>query len=193
MPIELYRNPMKSISHGWPSALSGLRTDSNTILLFLETGFKIVLYSVGFIKRALFSFSMDDYKKLLTTAREELPEHVFEKERFEIPKVRGHIQGSRTVVSNFLQIANELHREPEHILKFVLRDLATPGEIKKSGSVIFGSKVPASRINDSIRRYATAYVFCPDTGKPDTVLEKEGNLTYLRSLVTGTRKLVKPL
>lgn len=146
---------------------------------------------VRFKNRSAFQTPMDDYKALLKEARKNLPESVFQKERFEIPKVRGHIQGNRTIVSNFLQIANALHREPDHILKFVLRDLATPGQIKKSGSVIFGSKVPASRINESIKRYANDFVFCPDTGKPDTVLEKEGNLLYLRSLVTGTRKVVK--
>ncbi len=74
-----------------------------------------------------------EYKKLLEQARKELPKSVFEKERFEIPKVRGHIQGNRTVISNFLQIANSVGREPEHMLKFVLRELAAPGEIKKSG------------------------------------------------------------
>ena len=90
---------------------------------------------------------MEEYKKMLESVRKELPEHVFQKERFELPKVKGHIQGSRTVISNFLQIAGALRREPENMLKFVLRELATPGEIKKSGSVIVGSKVPASRIN----------------------------------------------
>ena len=55
---------------------------------------------------------MDDYKKLLQEVRKNLPEHIFQKERFEIPKVKGHIQGNRTVISNFLQIASTLGREP---------------------------------------------------------------------------------
>ena len=87
-----------------------------------------------------------EYKKLLEQARKQLPESVFKKERFEIPKVIGHIQGNRTVISNFLQIANTLGRDSDHMLKFVLRELAAPGEIKKSGGVIIGTKVPSSRI-----------------------------------------------
>jgi translation initiation factor 2 subunit 2 len=136
---------------------------------------------------------MDDYSSLLKDVRKELPKHVVHKERFEVPKVRGHLQGNKTVISNFLQIASVLRRDPKHVLKFVLRELATPGEVKKSGSVIVGSKVPATRINQAIRKYANDFVLCPDTGKPDTVLEKEGNITYLRSLVTGTRKVVKSI
>ena len=134
---------------------------------------------------------MDNYKKLLEEARKELPEHVFSKERFEIPKVIGHVQGNRTIISNFMQIADSLRREPEHMLKVVLRELATPGEIKKSGSVIVGTKVPASRINEKIKQYANTYVFCYECGKPDTKVEKEGNLSFIKCTACGNRHIIK--
>ena len=105
--------------------------------------------------------------------------------------MKGHIQGSRTVISNFLQITNLLGREPEHMLKFVLRELATPGEIKKSGSVIIGSKVPASRINEKIKKYANSFVFCYECGKPDTKIEKEGNLSFIKCMACGSRHSIK--
>ena len=114
-----------------------------------------------------------EYKKLLEQAIKKLPESVLIKERFEIPKIRGHIQGNRTIISNFLQIASELRREPEHLLKFILKELATPGEIKKSGSVIIGAKASASRINEKIKQYANEFVLCQECGKPDTKIEKE--------------------
>jgi len=134
---------------------------------------------------------MEEYKKLLEGVRKELPERVFQKERFEMPKVRGHIQGNRTVISNFLQIANTLGRDPEHMLKFVLRELATPGEIKKSGSVIIGSKVPASRINEKIKQYTNSYVFCYECGKPDTKIEREGNLSFIKCMACGAKHSIK--
>ena len=56
------------------------------------------------------------YEDLLKKARKELPESVFEKERFEIPNVRGHVQGNRTIISNFAQIAATLRRPVEHLL-----------------------------------------------------------------------------
>lgn len=134
---------------------------------------------------------MEEYKKLLEGVRKELPEHVFQKERFELPKVIGHIQGNRTIISNFLQIADILRREPEKMLKFILRELATPGEIKKSGSVIIGTKVPASRINEKIKQYAHSYVFCYECGKPDTKIEKEGNLNYIKCTACGAKHIIK--
>lgn len=134
---------------------------------------------------------MQEYKKLLEDVRKELPEHVFQKERFEIPKVKGHVQGNRTVISNFLQIAGVLGRKPESMLKFVLRGLATPGEIKKSGSVIMGTKVPASRINERIKQYANSYVFCYECSKPDTKIEKEGNFSFMKCTACGARHSIK--
>ncbi len=134
---------------------------------------------------------MDDYKKILEEVRKNLPEAVFVKERFEIPKVLGHIQGNKTIVSNFLQISSALRRDVEHLLKYVLKELATPGEIKKSGALILGTKVPASRINEKIRQYANEFVLCFECGKPDTQLIREGELTYMKCTACGAKNFVK--
>ena len=132
-----------------------------------------------------------DYEQLLKRARENLPESVFEKERFEIPKVRGHLQGNKTVVTNFLQIASALRRPPEHLLKYVLRELATPGEITRSGVLRLGSKLAASRINEKIKQYAHEFVFCLDCGKPDTEIVKEGDFAFMKCTACGSKHPVK--
>ena len=134
---------------------------------------------------------MEGYKKILESVRKNLPEAVFLKERFEIPKILGHIQGNRTIVSNFLQIASTLRRDVDHLLKYVLKGLATPGEIKKSGALILGTKVPASRINDKVRQYANEFVLCFECGKPDTQIVREGELTYMKCTACGAKNFVK--
>ena len=128
---------------------------------------------------------------MLREARKSLPEAVFIKERFEIPKALGHMQGNRTIITNFLQIASTLRRNVEHMLKFILKELATPGEIKKSGALILGTKVPASRINEKIRQYANEFVLCLECGKPDTKIEKEGELVYMKCTACGAKNIVK--
>ena len=136
-------------------------------------------------------FIIMDYKKMLGDVRKNRPEAVFLKERFEVPKVLGHMQGNRTIISNFLQIASALRRDVNHLLKYVLKELATPGEIKKSGALILGTKVPASRINDKIRQYANEFVLCLECGKPDTKIEKEGDLMYMKCTACGAKNIVK--
>jgi len=145
---------------------------------------------IKFINRAGF-FQCMDYNAMLQDVRKNLPEAVFIKERFEIPKVLGHMQGNRTIVSNFLQIAATLRRQADHLLKYVLKELATPGEIKKSGALILGTKVPASRINEKIRQYANEFVLCLECGKPDTQIIKEGELTYMKCTACGAKNFVK--
>jgi translation initiation factor 2 subunit 2 len=127
-----------------------------------------------------------NYKEMLKRGRDQLPESVHAAERFEIPKVRGHLQGQKTVLSNFGEITSVLRREPEHLLKFIVRELATPGDMK-GGSVILGSKVPASRINDKISLYAKQFVLCPECGKPDTKISKEKNVSFMKCLACGAK------
>ena len=133
-----------------------------------------------------------EYKDLLKKARSELPESVFNAERFEIPKIMGHIQGTKTVLTNFFAIADTLGRSPQHLLKFLLKELATPGKITKS-ALMLGAKVPASKINEKIRKYATEYVLCVDCGKPDTKIVKEGPVSYLKCMACGSKHTVKTM
>lgn len=128
---------------------------------------------------------------MLEKARKEMPDSVLEKARFDIPKIRGHIQGNKTIISNFMQIANTLRRDPNHMLKYILKELATPGEIKKSGSVIVGTKVPASRINDKIKRYAEEFVLCKECGKPDTKIINEGQFSFIKCAACGIKYSIK--
>jgi len=127
---------------------------------------------------------------MLKKARKELPEISSKKERFEIPKVIGHIQGNKTIISNFNQIADVIQRNPEHLLKYILKELATPGDLKSTGLLI-GSKVSAARINEKIKQYVDIFVMCPECTRPDTKLVKEGNITYLECLACGARHPVK--
>jgi translation initiation factor 2 subunit 2 len=133
-----------------------------------------------------------DYEKMLKKARDEMPDSVFESERFEIPKVTGHIQGNKTIISNFFAIADVLGRSPEHLLKYILKELATPGNLTKS-ALILGAKVPASRVNEKVRKYASEYVLCPDCGKPDTKIIKEGDFSFMKCQACGSKHQVKSM
>ena len=126
------------------------------------------------------------YKELLTRGRKNLPESVLKTERFAIPNIRGHVQGNKTVLSNFFQIVDLLGREEEHLLKYLLKELATPGEVKKP-LLLLGRKLGASRINEKIQEYATKYVICKECGKPDTTLNKQTRVLFIKCNACGAR------
>ena len=127
---------------------------------------------------------------MLKRVIQNIPEDVKKHERFSIPKVRGHIQGNKTLLTNFNQIAETLRRPSEHILKFILRELATPGNIKNN-IVVIGAKIPASRINEKIEKYAEEYVICKECNKPDTKLMKEGSFLFMKCTACGAKHSVK--
>jgi translation initiation factor 2 subunit 2 len=129
---------------------------------------------------------MESYDDLLARARSKLPEKVGTGERFVIPNVLGHIEGNKTILSNFIQIAQHLGRSPEHLLKYVLKELATPGEIKKQ-FVVLGAKVPASRINERIKKYAELFVVCRECTRPDTKMSKEGDVYFIKCQACGAK------
>lgn len=123
---------------------------------------------------------------MLERGKAALPEVSDSRERFTIPKVRGHIEGNKTIISNFADIVKTLERKPEHLLKYVLKELATPGDLRKN-AVIFGTKQSASKINDKIQQYAETFVICKECGKPDTKLSKETNVYFLKCQACGAK------
>ncbi len=110
--------------------------------------------------------------------------------RFEIPKVTGHIEGNKTIVDNFQDICNILRRKPEHLAKFLSRELATQSIINK-GRIILNRKLPSGKINEKIQTYADEFVICKECKKPDTELIKEGKYTYLHCLACGAKHPVR--
>ncbi len=133
---------------------------------------------------------MNGYEQLLKKAQEELPEQTQGGERFTIEKIKGHLEGNKTILANLKQIAKNLQREESHLLKYLLRELATPGKYEKDRAIL-GTKVAASAINKKIKKYASEYVFCSECNKPETKLIEEKGITYLRCQACGAKKPVK--
>ncbi len=65
-----------------------------------------------------------NYEELLEEAYRKIKKTGAYSNRFEIPKIEGHFEGRKTILTNFSQIAAHLRRKPEHFQKFlpVLRD-----------------------------------------------------------------------
>ncbi len=111
-------------------------------------------------------------------------------ERFEIPKCEGHVEGNKTIISNFIHIASILRRKPDHFAKFLLRELASPGQIE-GDRLILQRKLNSVRINEKIKAYAQEFVICPQCGKPDTELIKDKDFLFLHCLACGAKHSVR--
>ncbi len=133
---------------------------------------------------------MKSYEDLLKKAQSELPELTSGDERFTIDKVQGHIEGSKTILSNLKKIAKDLGRDPTHLLKYLLRETASAGKYVGTRAV-FPAKISAKMFNKKIKKYASEFVFCSECNKPDTQIVEDKGIMYLRCQACGTKKPVK--
>jgi len=133
---------------------------------------------------------MDPYEQLLNKALEELPEQTQKGERFSLENVKGHLEGSKTVLINLRKIAKDLNRNPDHLLKYLLRELATSGKYVRDRAIL-AAKVSANKINKKIKKYVSEFVFCAECGKPETELSEDKGVSYLKCLACGVKKPVK--
>lgn len=125
---------------------------------------------------------------MLSEAMENV-EHTISHERFEILKVEGHHEGTKTVITNFFLVAGCLRRDPSHLAKYLFKELAAPGEIA-GDRLILTRRVSSQNVNEKIEKYTNNFVLCIACGKPDTELLTEGVKTYLRCLACGAKKEV---
>jgi translation initiation factor 2 subunit 2 len=135
------------------------------------------------------SFNYDD---LLKRAREQMPDVQIKKERLEIPRIQIQTVGMRTTIANFKEIADALDRDPQHLLKFLTREMATAATFHDSRA-IFQGKFRSDSFERLIQRYLDGYVVCPVCKRPDTKLVKEKRLAFLVCNACGAKSAIKQL
>ena len=130
------------------------------------------------------------YEDLLKQAYAKVKKVDTSSSRFEIPKISGHFEGKKTILTNFFQIASHIRRTPEHFQKFLLKELAASGQ-KEGDRLILNKKVPSAKIKEKIEQYVKEFVLCKECGKPDTEIIKEGRINYLHCLACGAKHSIR--
>ena len=129
-----------------------------------------------------------DYDKMLDQAYKEI-KPIEGTERFEIPKARIIIQGTKTTILNFGQICSILRRQEKHLAKFLMKELAVSA-VAKDHKLLLNRRISREKIDKKIEQYAHIYVICPECGKPDTELVKQDHFTFLHCLACGAKHSV---
>jgi len=133
---------------------------------------------------------MENYEKLLESAYKKVKQVESSSGRFEIPKIQGHFTGKKTILTNFFQISSHLRRKPEHFQKYLLKELATSGQIEGE-RLVLNNRVPSTKINQKIESYVKEFVTCKECGKPDTEITKEDRLSFVHCLACGAKHSVR--
>ena len=135
---------------------------------------------------------MDSYEQLLDMALEKVPKKTDTGERFVMPKIQAMPAGAKTIITNFSEISATLRRDPKHIQKYLLKELATSGEFDSKQLTVIG-RFPNILIDRKLEMYVNEYVICPDCKRPDTNILKDGRMAFLRCEACGAKTHVKDI
>jgi translation initiation factor 2 subunit 2 len=132
----------------------------------------------------------DPYENLLKKAYSNISEVSTSSERFVVPEAKAYIEGKTTVLENFVEIADKVRRDHDHLMKFLLGELGTSGKID-GNRAIFNGKFEISLIKAIIKNYVDDYVICSECGRPDTRLVKDDRVLLLRCDACGGHRPVR--
>lgn len=130
-----------------------------------------------------------NYEKLLEEAFEKIVKKE-SKDRFSPPIAEIEVMGGKTIIKNFIKIAEYLKRDIKHFSKYLMKTLASSGEISGEALILF-SKIRKDQVIDKINMYIRNYVICKFCKEPDTKLEKEDRIYFIKCDACGARYVVE--
>ncbi|XP_058634244.1 eukaryotic translation initiation factor 2 subunit 2 isoform X2 [Onychostoma macrolepis] len=120
--------------------------------------------------------------RVFNIMREKNPDMVAgEKRKFVMkPPQVVRVGTKKTSFVNFTDICKLLHRQPKHLLAFLLAELGTSGSIDGNNQLVIKGRFQQKQIENVLRRYIKEYVTCHTCRSPDTILQKDTRLYFLQ-------------
>lgn len=135
---------------------------------------------------------MKSYEEMLDELYSKLPKKRVTSERFQPPSFSSFVQGNKTIISNFVQVAETLRRDAQDILKYLSKELAAPGNVDAKRA-LFSSKFNEKQLNARLDSYINEYVLCNECHRPDTDLIMFEGHRYKQCQGCGARSPVKSI
>ena len=134
----------------------------------------------------------NDYEVLLKRLQDKVDNTAKKaRSRLEIPTPQIIWVGKNTIFRNFMDFPRALRRDPEKILLYFNKELASAGYIAGERMIFLGRKTPSS-FQALIDRYIKDYVQCPVCGSPDTHTEKsKPKVAFLICEACGAKSSIK--
>ena len=79
----------------------------------------------------------------------------------------------KIMLANFMAICNAIHRQPDHLMAFILTELSTEGNLDGNKRLLIKGKFAQNQIESILMKYMTEYVMCNICRVPDTSLTRD--------------------
>ncbi|CAK9870724.1 unnamed protein product [Sphagnum jensenii] len=132
--------------------------------------------------------------RVFNILRENNPELAGEKRRTIMRPPQVLREGTKkTVFVNFMDLCKTMHRQPEHVMAFLLAELGTSGSLDGQQRLVVKGRFAPKVFEGILRHYVNEYVMCNGCKSPDTILSKENRLFFLRCEQCGCSRSVAPI
>jgi translation initiation factor 2 subunit 2 len=132
------------------------------------------------------------YDDLLSKARASL-EKISTKSslnRLELPDPQVLWVGNKTILRNYAEYPKLFRRDPDRVLMYLAKELATAASIDADRAIFIGRKDKASFMQ-LFQKYMSDNVTCPVCGSPDTHVETVSRLHFRVCEACGARSAAK--
>ncbi|XP_050244196.1 eukaryotic translation initiation factor 2 subunit beta-like isoform X4 [Quercus robur] len=129
--------------------------------------------------------------RMFNILRENNPELAGDRRRTVIRPPQVLREGTKkTVFVNFMDLCKTMHRQPEHVMTFLLAEMGTSGSLDGKQRLVVKGIFAPKNFEGILRRYINEYVMCNCCKSPDTILTKENRLFFLRCEQCGSSRSV---
>ncbi|KAJ4461878.1 putative Eukaryotic translation initiation factor 2 subunit beta [Paratrimastix pyriformis] len=103
-------------------------------------------------------------------------------------------EGKKTIFINFDDICRALHREPDHLMTFMLAELGAQGNLDGERHLVVRDRFQTKHFEVVLKRYIREYVQCNMCKSTDTLLSREeGRMYQLTCGRCGASRCVQPM
>lgn len=99
----------------------------------------------------------------------------------------------KSIFANITDICRRMHRQPEHVIAFMLAEMGTTGSVDGSGRLVIKGRFQQKQVENVLRRYIVEYVTCKTCKSPDTILTKENRIYFMSCESCGSRRSVSAI
>jgi translation initiation factor 2 subunit 2 len=103
------------------------------------------------------------------------------------------VSTKKSAFTNFLEIAKIMHRQPDHLLQFIMAELGTSGSVDGTNQLIIKGRYQQKQIEAVLRRYIKEYVKCEMCRGLSTILIKENRLSFVCCESCNARRSVSQI
>jgi len=131
-----------------------------------------------------------DYDSSLDRAMDDVEDVGASAERLTVPDANAQTDGAFTRLTNLEEIADAVSRDPDHIHRFIQRELGTNGKLQ-DGVGRYNGNFSDRDLEAVVDAYVAEYVTCSECGLPDTRLVTEDRTQMLRCDACGAFRPVQ--